>query len=71
MHVNDREGGRVIATVPQLLTTQEVARALRCSPKRVRDLVTEGRLEVIRLSPAGRMKFKAEDVRALIDGEGS
>jgi excisionase family DNA binding protein len=48
---------------------KEVAVTLRCSPKHVRNLVADGVLEPIRLSPKGHFRFRAEDVERLISGE--
>jgi DNA-binding transcriptional MerR regulator len=55
---------------PRLLATKEVARALGCSVKTVRQtLVANGVLTPIRLSPQGYLRFRSEDVERLISGE--
>lgn len=53
----------------RLLTASEAARILRCSPLRVRELVAEGRLRSVRLTPQGRHRIPAEEVERLIDGK--
>jgi excisionase family DNA binding protein len=55
---------------PRLLATKEVARALGCSAKTVRQtLVANGVLTPIRLTPQAHMRFRPEDVERLIAGE--
>ena len=56
---------------PRLLTVTEVANMLRVSAPRVRELVTSGTLQSLRLSPQGRHRFRVEDVERLIRGEES
>ena len=55
--------------IARLLTTDEVAGILRTSPWGVRRLVSGGRLRAIRLTPHGRLRFRAEEVKQLIEGE--
>jgi excisionase family DNA binding protein len=51
-----------------LLTREEVARILRCSPMTVTRLVTAGRLKTRRITPAGKkLVFKREDVATYIN----
>jgi excisionase family DNA binding protein len=52
-----------------VILTREVAERLGCSPKTVRELVATGRLNPVRLSPRGHLRFRVEDVEALIAGE--
>ena len=56
-HLTDRE----------LLTPQEVAELLRCSPRTVRRYAAAGVLPVVRLSPRN-FKYRTESVAALIAG---
>jgi excisionase family DNA binding protein len=60
-----------IATEPRLLVTGEVAKMLRCSEARIRELVAEGRLTPLRLTPRGHYRFRANDIERLIRGEES
>ena len=55
---------------PRLVLAEEVAAALGCTPKTVRRLAAVGVLEPVRFTPKGHMRFRAEDVEALIAGEG-
>jgi excisionase family DNA binding protein len=55
-------------TEPRVYTAKEVARLLRMSPERVRDLVASGELSSIRLGKHGWHRFRAEDVERLIAG---
>lgn len=51
--------------VPTLMTVAQVARALACSPRRVRQLIGEGKLAALRLTDAGHWRITADSVRAL------
>jgi len=52
----------------RLMTTKEVAAALRVSEKTVLELVSTERLRPIRLTPRGRYRFRREEIDALIAG---
>jgi len=69
---NEPQGGAVSITAssPPLLSTREVARFLRCRPKKVRELAAEGVLQPVRLGENGHLRFRAEDVERLVRGEG-
>lgn len=54
---------------PELLLTHEVAEMLRCSPRRLHELVAEGRLRPLRLTAQGHMRFRRDEIEALIRGE--
>jgi excisionase family DNA binding protein len=64
-----------MATTPalpqQLYTVAEVAAILRLSPRRIRDLVADGHLLAVRLTPRGHMRFWPEDVERLCRREPS
>ena len=49
-----------------LLTKQELADLLRCSPRTVDRLRSRGLIEAVKLTPGGRVAFRREDVEALI-----
>jgi excisionase family DNA binding protein len=51
----------------RLLTTGEVAEALRCTPRTVHRLAAAGRLQPIQFAPLGRLRFAAAEVAALIE----
>jgi excisionase family DNA binding protein len=51
-----------------LLRAKEVARILGVRPRRVHELVQEGKLRAVRLSDLGWYRFDAEDVERLISG---
>jgi excisionase family DNA binding protein len=53
-------------TVGELLTTAEVATAVRRSAYYVRRLVREGRLPARRLTPGGPLLIRREDVEAML-----
>ena len=53
---------------PRLVLARDVATALGCSTKRVRQISANGLLEAVRLSPRGHLRFRAEDVERLIRG---
>lgn len=52
--------------LPQLLTAQQVCDALQISDRTLRRIVQGGRLLQIRLRKS--VRFRADDVRRLIDG---
>jgi excisionase family DNA binding protein len=52
-----------------VILTREVAERLGCSPKTVRELVATGRLNPVRLSPRGHLRFRLEEIENLIAGE--
>jgi excisionase family DNA binding protein len=52
---------------PRLLRAKEVARILGVRPRRVRELVQEGKLRTVRLSDAGWYRFDIRDVERLIN----
>lgn len=56
---------------PLVLTTREVADALRLSTWRVLDLVSSGVLQPIRLGKRGHYRFRRTDIERLIAGEGA
>ena len=56
---------RASATTPDLLPTGEVARRLNTDPRTVRRWVETGQLAAITL-PSGRLRFRREDVEALL-----
>lgn len=56
---------RCMAQVPALLTAPEVADQARVSPETVRRWVREGLLPAIEL-PSGRLRFRPEDIEALL-----
>jgi hypothetical protein len=58
------------ASAPRLLTTAEVARELRFTVGRVRRLAKDGVLNPVRITPHGSLRFRAEEIEALIRGEG-
>lgn len=51
---------------PELMTTQEVADALRISVKSVTRLVRDGRLPCFRLSTSRSNRFRRDDVLRLL-----
>ena len=53
---------------PRLLRAKEVARIIGVRPRRVRELVQEGKLRSVRLSEAGWYRFDPGDVERLISG---
>jgi excisionase family DNA binding protein len=53
-------------TPPELLTTAEVAKMLRVSRSRVKELVTVGVLHPIRLTPNGHFRYHRTEIQALI-----
>jgi excisionase family DNA binding protein len=54
---------------PRLLRAKEVARILGVRPRRVHELVAEGKLRSVRLTDLGWYRFRAEDVERLISGK--
>lgn len=58
-------------TIEAMLKPAEVALLLKVSKKHVFNLMKEGRLKAVNVGNAGakikRWRFKAEDIRALID----
>jgi excisionase family DNA binding protein len=56
-----------IAT-PRLLRAKEVARILGVRPRRVHELVQEGKLRAVRLGDLGWYRFDAQEVERLIGG---
>lgn len=54
--------------LPALMTTSEVAEALRVHPKTVRQWADAGRLPAITL-PGGTKRFRRESVEAILRGE--
>jgi excisionase family DNA binding protein len=50
-----------------LLKTDEVAETLSVSDRTVRDLVADGKLAAIRFGPRGHLRFRREDVEALLE----
>jgi excisionase family DNA binding protein len=61
------ENARSAPAVDRLLTLSDVRDVLGYSEKSVRRLVADGRLPTVRLVERGRMRFRASDVRRLID----
>lgn len=57
-------------TLPALLTSREVQDYLRLSSTRVSELVAAGVLRPVRLTPRGNLRFRADDIEALVRGEG-
>lgn len=55
--------------LPAVLTAAEVAQALRISKPRVRQLVREGHLPAFRLTARGDYRFRAEDIRRVLERE--
>ena len=53
---------------PRLLRAKEVARIIGVRPRRVRELVQEGKLRSVRLGDAGWYRFDPRDVERLISG---
>jgi excisionase family DNA binding protein len=53
-------------TLPRLLTTREVARALRVDPRTIKRWAAEGRLQRVQLAP-GTTRYRADAVAALIE----
>ncbi len=53
---------------PRLLRAKEVARIIGVRPRRVRELVQEGKLRSVRLSDAGWYRFDPRDVERLVTG---
>src|SRR5262249_13325721 len=51
-----------------LLTVPDVAELLRLSPRQVRRLIAEGRLPIVRLGRA--IRIRPQDVEALVAGSG-
>jgi excisionase family DNA binding protein len=56
-------------TLPEVLTTHEVAAALKLTPARVAQLAREGHIPAFRLTERGDFRFRAEDVERLIAGK--
>ena len=54
-----------MTSLPALLTTTEVANALRAHPETVRRWVRDGRLLAIEL-PGGMLRFRREDIERLL-----
>jgi excisionase family DNA binding protein len=54
-------------TSPSLLTIDEAAARLRSSTQTVRRLVARGDLPVVQLAPGGRLRFRDDDVDAVIE----
>lgn len=54
-------------TLEPLLNTLEVARRFKLSPAHVRRLHARGDLPAVRFSPGGHLRFRAEDVEAVIE----
>jgi predicted site-specific integrase-resolvase len=52
-----------------LLLAKDVAVMLACSTKHVHNLVDAGRLNPVRLSPRGHLRFRPEDIERIISGE--
>jgi excisionase family DNA binding protein len=60
----------MIETLPEkLLTPAEVARLFRVDPKTVTRWAAAGRLSSVR-TPGGHRRFRAAEVRSLLDGGG-
>jgi hypothetical protein len=56
-------------TALRLLSSDAVAKVLGVSVHRVRQLAAEGVLQPVRFSEAGRLRFRVEDVEALVLGK--
>jgi excisionase family DNA binding protein len=50
-----------------LVTKQELAELLRCSPSTVDRLRRRGVIESVQLMPGGAVRFRVEDVERLLD----
>ena len=57
------------ATLPSLVTVDDVRAALKCSRQTVYNLVARGQLHAIKLGSA--VRFKSDDVLAFINGGGA
>jgi excisionase family DNA binding protein len=56
---------------PRLLTSDEVAAALRLSRRQLYRHVVNGVLKPVRLRPGAKLLFRADDIEALLDSAAS
>ena len=52
-----------------LMTVREVAEAIRYSPRRVRALISQGKIKAYRLTPRGQWRIDASSVSLLAEFE--
>jgi excisionase family DNA binding protein len=52
--------------LPRLMTTREVAEALRMSPGRVADFARAGHIPAIRIGERGELRFRTDDIARLV-----
>jgi excisionase family DNA binding protein len=59
----------VLEMPPRLLSSKEVGRILGISQFYVWELVRDGKLRSLRLSPRGQHRFRVEDIERFMAGE--
>ena len=68
--MRDEKEERMTSVLPEMLTTREVARALRLSPYRIGVLAREGKLPgAVRIGERGDWRFIKDEIERLLAGE--
>jgi excisionase family DNA binding protein len=57
-------GGKVVQTVPEALTTKQVAERLRVKPDTVRQWIADGKLPAFRVG--SRLRVRDEDIGRMV-----